>query len=130
MKVTSATVRLCLKTSRASKSGEFPVYLVVCYHGRVEKSTGISCAIQFWDKGRERVTNKCPNAPVLNKMLNDLKQRVIEARTKLEFEGRGYTAQMLIESASQPKEMGKNDYRGVYMRLIDEIAEMVDGMPI
>jgi len=50
MKVTSATVRLC----RASRSGEFPIYLVVCYHGRVEKSTGISCAIQYWDEGRER----------------------------------------------------------------------------
>ena len=120
MKVTSATIRLCLKKSRASKSGEFPVYLVVCYHGRVEKSTGISCAIQYWDCRRECVKAKCPNAPVLNKMLNDLKQRVIEARTRLEIEGRGYTAQMLIESASQPKEMGKNDYRGVYMRLIDE----------
>lgn len=127
MKVTSATIRLCLKKSRASKSGEFPVYLVVCYHGRVEKSTGISCAIQFWDCRRECVKPKCPNAPVLNKMLNDIKQRVIERRTKLEIEGRGYTAQMLLESLSEPKEMGKNDYRGVYMRLI---AEMVDGMPI
>ena len=100
--------------------GEYGIYLVVCYHGRVEKSTGISCAIQYWDCRRECVKPKCPNAPVLNKMLNDIKQRVIERRTKLEFEGRGYTAQMLIESASQPKEMGKNDYRGVYMRLIDE----------
>lgn len=120
MKVTSATVRLCLKKSRASKSGEYPIYLVVCYHGRVEKSTGISCAIQFWDNGREMVKAKCPNAPVLNKMLNDIKQRVIERRTSLELNGRGYTAQMLIESLSQPKEMGKNDYRGVYLRLIEE----------
>lgn len=120
MKVTSATVRLCLKKSRANRSGEFPIYLVVCYHGRVEKSTGISCAIQYWDEGRERVKNKCPNAPVLNKMLNDIKQRVIERRTRLEIEGRGYTAQMLIDSASEPKEMGKNDYRGVYIRLLDE----------
>lgn len=109
MKVTSATVRLCLKKSRASKNNEFPIYLVVCYHGRVEKSTGISCAIQFWDNGREMVKAKCPNAPVLNKMLQDIKQRVIERRTSLELNGRGYTAQMLIESLSEPKEMGKNN---------------------
>ena len=101
----------------------FRTFVAVCYHGRVEKSTGISCAIQFWDSGRERVKAKCPNAPVLNKMLNDIKQRVIEKRTSLELNGRGYTAQMLIESMSQPKEMTKNDYRGVYLRLID-------GMPI
>ena len=64
-------------------------------------------------------------------MLNDIKQRVIEKRTSLELNGRGYTAQMLIESLSEPKEMGKNDYRGVYLRLVDEdIAEMIEGMPI
>ena len=61
MKVTSATIRLCLKKSRANRSGEFPIYLVVCYHGRVEKSTGISCAIQFWDQRRECVKARSPN---------------------------------------------------------------------
>lgn len=33
-KVNSATVRLVLKKNRKMRNGEYPVYLVVCYHGR------------------------------------------------------------------------------------------------
>lgn len=54
-KVKSATVRLVLKKCRANKS------------------TGIACKPGNWDLRRECVKN-CSNAPVLNKMLLDIKK--------------------------------------------------------
>jgi hypothetical protein len=59
-RVTSATVRLVLKKLKVNKNGESPVYLSVCFHGRLEKSTGISVLPRYWDEKRECIKNGCP----------------------------------------------------------------------
>lgn len=35
------------------KNGEYPIYIVVCFKGRLEKSTGVSCLSRYWDAKRE-----------------------------------------------------------------------------
>ena len=97
-KVKSATVRLVLKKCRPNKNGEYPVYLVVCFGGRTEKSTGISCKPGNWDSRRECVKGGS-NAPVLNRMLLDMKNRVIERKNAYEFKKKAYTPQMLLEDS-------------------------------
>lgn len=120
MKVTSATVRFVLKRNKINKNGESPIHLVVCFSGRHEKSTGVSVKEKYWDSKRECIKSSAPNAPVLNKMLADIKTRVIERRSAFEYQGKPYTAQMLIEASTSPYE-GKNSvYWNVCQRLIDE----------
>lgn len=96
-KVTSATVRLVQKKCRANKNNEYPIHIVVCFGGRVEKSTGVSCQEKHWDQKRETIKAGCPNAPVLNKMLQEAKNKVIEKRNEFEYAGKRYTAKMLLE---------------------------------
>lgn len=97
-KISSASIRLVQKLNRRNKAGEYPIYIVVCFSGRVEVSTGISCLERYWDKKREMIKSSCPNAPVLNKMLSDIKQRVIDKKNAFEVDGRRYTPSMLLEN--------------------------------
>lgn len=48
-KVSTATIRLVQKLNRRNKNGEFPIYVVVCFNGRLEKASGVSCLPKFWD---------------------------------------------------------------------------------
>lgn len=48
-KVSTATIRLVQKLNRKNKNGEFPIYVVVCFNGRLEKATKISCLPKFWE---------------------------------------------------------------------------------
>lgn len=48
-KVSSATIRFVQKMNRKNKNGEYPIYVVVCLHGRVEKATSVSCLPRYWD---------------------------------------------------------------------------------
>ena len=66
-KIKSASIRLVQKMNRQNKNGEFPIYVVVCFKGRKEKASGISCLPKFWDAKREVIKAQCPNAPILNK---------------------------------------------------------------
>ena len=97
-KISSASIRLVQKLNRKNKAGEYPIYIVVCFSGRVEKATGVSVLEKYWDSKREVIKKSCPNAPVLNKMLSDIKQRVVEKKNLFEVEGRRYTPQMLLEN--------------------------------
>ena len=63
-KVSTATIRLVQKLNSKNKNGEFPIYVVVCFNGRLEKATKISCLPRFWDSKREIIKNGCPNATV------------------------------------------------------------------
>ena len=95
----SASIRLVQKLNRQNKFGEFPIYVVVCWKGRVEKACGVSCLSKFWDSKREVIKAQCPNAAVLNKMLSDIKQRVIERKNLFEYQGKRYTPHMLLEDS-------------------------------
>lgn len=97
-KISSASIRLVQKLNRRNKAGEYPIYIVVCFSGRVEVSTGVSCLERYWDKKREMIKASCPNSPVLNKMLSDIKQRVIDKKNAFEVEGKRYTPTMLLEN--------------------------------
>lgn len=98
MRVTSAVVRLVQKLNRQTKDGEYPIYIVISFHGRVEKATGVSCLAKYWDAKREGIKKSCPNAPVLNRMIFDIKKRIIDRKNQLEYEKKKYTPQMLMEA--------------------------------
>lgn len=91
VKLSTASVRLVQKKNRMNKVGEYPIYICVCFGGRVEKATGVSCLERHWDSRREVIKAACPNSAVLNKMLSDIKQRVIDRKNDFEYNGRVYT---------------------------------------
>ena len=117
MKTSSATVRLVLKRNRKNRFGEYPVYLCICYKGRVEKATGVCVQEKYWNESREEIKGSCPNAPVLNKMLLDIKSRVLEAKNRFEFEGRKYTPQMLLNADVS---VSSSDFWTVCQKLMDD----------
>lgn len=119
-RVTSATVRLVLKKLKVNKNGESPVYLSVCFHGRLEKSTGISILPKYWDEKRETIKPGCPNAPVLNKMLQDMRNAVIERKNELEYQKRVYTPAMLLQDTRNDFNGASNVFKSLMDSLIDE----------
>lgn len=119
-RVTSATVRLVLKKLKVNKNGESPVYLSVCFHGRLEKSTGISVLPRYWDEKREVIKGSAPNAPVLNKMLQDMKNRVIERKNEFEFQKRVYTPTLLLQNVEIDFNGSENTFKSLMDNLIAE----------
>ena len=98
-KLSGASIRFVLKKNRLNRLGEYPIYIVVCFGGRVEKATGVSCSERNWDARLEMVKRSQPNAPVLNKMLQDIKGKVISRKNEFEYNGRVYTPSMLLEDS-------------------------------
>lgn len=48
-KLSSASIRLVLKKNRSNALNENPVYIVVCFRGRKEKSTGVFVQERYWN---------------------------------------------------------------------------------
>ena len=119
-KLSTASIRLVQKLNRRMSDGSYPIYIAVCFSGRVEKSTGVSCMVKYWDAKRELVKRSCGNSVVLNKMLSDIKQRVIERRNEYEYNGRSYTPGMLLEDCVIDLSGRTNIYKDVMNRLMDE----------
>lgn len=77
-KTSTATIRLVQKLNRRNKNDEYPIYVVVCWKTRLERSTGVSCPLRFWDSKREIIKKGYPNAPLLNRQLSELKNCVTD----------------------------------------------------
>ena len=122
-KISSASIRLVLKKNRSNALGENPIYVVVCFNGRKEKSTGVFIQERFWNPLKEEVRKGCANAPVLNKMINDIKQRVIRRKNEFEYAGKQYTSSMLLEEdIVQDLSANGNEYRRIYKLYLEEMA--------
>ena len=122
-KVSSATVRLVLKKLKANSLGENPIYLSVCFNGRKEKSTGVFISQKYWNAQREEIRKNCPNAPVLNKMINEMKQRVIDRRNRFEYDGKKYTASMLLEDDIKVDlSASSNLYKNIYKEYVAKMG--------
>lgn len=100
MKTTTAVIGL-LQRKRKDRSGMFPIYLYVNWHGRVEKATGISVGEDDWDKKRQRIKANVPNAPVLNARLIGMVSELEKKKMRLELEGVKYTAKSLMDTLGQ-----------------------------
>jgi hypothetical protein len=125
-KVQSATVRLVMKKCKVNSIGEHPIYLSVCYNGRKELSTGVFILERYWNPLKEEVRKGCANAPVLNKMINDIKQRVIRKKNEFEYAGKKYTPAMLLEEdIVQDLSANDNIYKNIFKRYLDETGSSV-----
>ena len=103
-----------------NKNSEFPIYIVVCFHGRVEKACGVSCPQKDWDSKREVVKRSNSNSVILNKMLYDIKNRVIQRKNDFEYNGKVYTASMLLEDYRVDYNGNSNVFKDVMERLVNE----------
>lgn len=119
-RLSSASIRLVQKMNRMRSDGTYPVYIVVSFHGRRELSCGVSVEKRFWDARREEVRRGCPNAPVLNRMLSEIKQRVIERRNWYEYHGKAYTPSLLLDDVGLDFGGRSNVFKDVMSQLCDE----------
>lgn len=118
-KLSSASIRLVQKMNRPMKDGTYPIYICVCFHGRMEKKTGVSCLPKHWNAKQECIKSGCPNFPVLNKMLSDIKNRVIERKNKFEFQCKVYTPALLL----QDTEIDFNGATNVFKTMMESLIE-------
>ena len=114
-RLSSASIRLVQKMNRVNKYGEYPIYIVICWKGRVEKSTGVSCLSRHWDAKRQEIKNSCPNAPILNKTISDIKKRCIDRKNEFEFNQKRYTCSMLLDDdIIIDLSANENEYKVIY----------------
>lgn len=119
MKISSASIRLVMKKNRQMKDGSFPIYIVICFNGRLEKATGVSCMERNWDSKREVIKSSEKNAPVLNKLLHDIKSRIIERKNDFEYNGKSYTPAMLMSDDIKKDYSGKSN---VFSSLMESLV--------
>lgn len=119
-KLSSASIRLVQKKNRKMKDGTYPIYLVVCFHGRLERKTGVSCLERDWDAKRECVKKSCRNAPILNHMLSELKQRVIDRKNEYEYHNKVYTPSILLYEVEINHDGSSNVFKDLMDSLIEE----------
>ena len=119
-KLSSASIRLVQKMNRQMKDGTYPIYIVVTFHGRMEKKTGVSCLPRHWDAKRECIKSGCGNAPVLNKMLQDIKNRVVERKNEFEFQKKVYTPALLLQNVEIDFNGASNEFKTLMDNLIAE----------
>lgn len=119
-KLSTASIRLVMKKNRMNRNGEYPIYICVCFGGRVEKATGVSCLERHWDSKREVIKGQCPNSAVLNKMLSDIKGRVIERKNEFEYHNKVYTPSLLLEDVQLDFNGKSNIYIDVMNKLISD----------
>lgn len=119
-KLSSASIRLVQKLNRKTKDGEYPIYIVICFGGRLERACGVTCLQKHWDAKHEVIKAAAPNAPVLNKMLQDIKGKAMERKNYFEFNKMAYTPSMLLEDVKTDFSGAKNDFKRVMDDLIQE----------
>ena len=59
-KLSTASIKLVLKKNRQNDNGENPIYLVVSWFGKKEKSSGIFIPEKFWNASREEIRKGYP----------------------------------------------------------------------
>ena len=123
MKKEKATIKLVLRTNKVLANGEHPIMLRVNWQGkRAEKSTGFSCREQNWSSSSECIKlvgkDVVPNAKNINAVIQNLKNDANEILNSFLFEGKDYSAQMIIDSLN----VGKNNYSVVrdFNGLVDQ----------
>ncbi len=120
MKVQSAVIKLILRTNKMLANGFHPIMLRVSFGYRREKSTGYFCDVAHWDAKNQIVKPGFGNAAVVNKIINDYKNKVVERKLQFEIEGRKYTPDMLLDD-SRPEYSAKSCiYRNIMEDLLAE----------
>ena len=112
MKVTSASIKLLLRTSKVLADGSNPIYLRVCLNGMKEVSTGYSCIPRFWDKRNECIKRGYPNYQSINAILQKMKNDAIDRKNNFELKCIAYTPSMILEKevVFQPSD---DDFKGL-----------------
>lgn len=113
MKVSTATIRLMLRTSKVLADGTNPIYLRVNYNGMKEVSTGYSSIPRFWDKKNECIKKGYPNYQSINAVIQKMKSDAIERKNQFELKGIAYTPSMILE---KDEIISADDFKGLISR--------------
>lgn len=114
-KVSSATIKLVLRTDKQLSDGTYQILLRCHFNGRKQVATGCSCTVKYWDAKNEMVKKSFPNAPVINAMINKMKKEAIDRRDEFELKGIAYTPEMVL----RPREVLKVEDRNTFENLIE-----------
>lgn len=104
MKVSTATIKLLLRTSKVLADGSNPIYLRCHWNGMKEVATGYSCSPRYWDKRNEMIKKGFPNYASINAVIQKMKNDAVDRRNKFELQGITYTPSMILakEAVFQP----------------------------
>lgn len=124
-KVSSATIRLVIRTDKVLSDGSSPIMLRCQFNGRKQVSTGCSCSIRHWDVKNEMVKKSFPNAALINAKIHKMKQDAIDRRNEYELKGLSYTPEMVLRSNVDEEEAVipvSNDIKGLIDRYTSSLS--------
>ena len=101
MKVSQASIRLILRTSKVLSDGSHPIYLRCSFNGMKEVSTGYSCTVKHWNKKSECIKKGYPNYSSINSVITKMKNDAIERRNEFERKGEAYTPAMVLKKEEE-----------------------------
>ena len=110
MKVSSAVIKLVLRTNKVLADGSHPIMLKVSFNGSKEKATSFSCTVKYWNKKDECVKKGYPNYQSINAVIQKMKGDAIDRRNKFELQGIAYTPSMILEKDSI---VSKDDFKSL-----------------
>ncbi len=97
MKTSSAVIKLVLWTSKTLKDGTNPIMLCIRYNGQSLISAHVSCRPKDWNERQQCLKKTFPNAAGINNLLNDMLNRAIKIKIKLEQDGIDYNHKTIAE---------------------------------
>lgn len=97
MKTSSAVIKLVLWTSKTLKDGTNPIMLCIRYNGQSLISAHVSCKPKDWNERQQCLKKTFPNAAGINNLLNDMLNRAMKIKIKLEQDGIDYNHKTIAE---------------------------------
>lgn len=116
-KVTTAQVALRLKPQQPNRNNEYPVVLSVAWNGKKERSTGIRCKKEDWDKKNQQIKTSVTNSAMLNSLLWKAKDEVMRRKQYFEMNNIAYTIDDLL------CEVREGDSWDVLVRGLSEVRQ-------
>lgn len=100
MKVESCVISVILR-DRKKPDGTQSIAIRACFHGRVVKTLPVSVNAKYWDKKNQCVKKSYPNAGMINKIINEEKQRIVSRKLQFESKCEYYTAKDLFDDRTK-----------------------------
>lgn len=121
MKRSTFTVVFYIKRKKLMRTGEAPIYARITVNGqRAEFSLKRSIVPEEWDPNRGRSNKKTKGALGLNEYIDEVWNKIQEARKQLEHEGKEVTAQEV-----QDRYLGKDTKRKKILQLYQEHNDLL-----
>lgn len=118
-KVSSATIKAVLITSRPKANGEYPIVIRVQFNGRAERYLPITCKKSEWDSQKGRCNSKCKSSNSHNRLIISELHKVETKLLDYQRLGIPYTAKDLLSDKNSLQNANSLIFKDLMERMLD-----------